>query len=514
MLITFKVSDVDLATTPLPTRPTASQLAALGWTAPEASRVGADTVVDGPLVHPLALAIDLAFAEHRPLVLGPDEVWLCLAQSLATHVELHAEALRPRLVRHQGQLELEARRDDFILGDPHNDWPGVVDALTAQIRGHLGGRADLFVADFSTTGPLARTASQIALMGAMRQYFRYAVATLCGIPEITLRGTPDDWASIRRRAAVFGEFDLGWWLEALDPVLAQLEATARGDVDRDFWRRLYKVEHGSGGDRSTGWFNTLFAYVGDQPRRNGFPTVDAGPFQGNQLSDFPAGRTRVPFVWRIGGVPVAMELVGGLWGAVQDPATGALGVTSGWVVSHARTESGFIRSPGGRGDGAATAWPTRLTVRTGLALETLEALRHEAGDEPVALLLPQHATLRSIEGIQHLRGIVDVSLFGAPLLESLAPLTGMTSVRRLDVSRCPRLANIGPVLASLPQLETLCLMGNKQLTVADVLPIARMCHLTYLVLWDCAAVPEAFRRALSTPDDIAAAREAIATLAT
>jgi hypothetical protein len=504
-MVTFRVSDVDRLDTRLPTVNAPSLLAALGWKTTEAHRIGANELVSGPLVHPLALAVDIAFSQHRPLILTPDAVWLCLAQSLATHVDLHAEELRPRLVRHQGQLELEQRRDDFIPGDPNNDWPGAIDGLTAMIREHIGGRADLFIGDFSTTGPLERTASQVALMGAMRQYFHYTVSTLCGIPEITLAGTAEDWASIRRRAAVFGEFDLGWWVAVLDPVLAKIEETARGTIDREFWRRLYKAEHESGGDRSYGWLNTLFAYVGDPPKRNAFPAIDAGAFQGHKLSDYPAGRTRVPFIWRILEERIPMELVSGLWGATQDDH-GVLGVTAGWVVSRAREESGFLRSPGKDG------WPSSLHPRPGSALETLASLRHEAGDDPVTLSLWQNTGLRSIDGVEHLRGLIELSLTSAPLLESVAPLQGMTTLKRLDLRDCPKITNLRPVLESLPQLESLCLMGNRHLPLEDFLPIAKMTHLKYLVLWHCEALPEPLRCMHQRPDEIARAREVIAAL--
>ena len=310
----------------------ASRLAELGWTTPEAYQIAAPELVAQPAIHPLALAVHLAFDEHRPLVLTPDAVWLCLAHSLAIHIERNAEALRPRLVRHAGKLEIEILRNEFVAGDPSNDWPGAVDEIADRIGLYLGGRARAFIADFSTTSLLDRTASQIALMGAMRHYFEYTMVTLCGIPEITLAGTPEDWASIRRRVDALREFDLAWWTKKLDPVLAQLEATARGDIDREFWRRMYKHESMSGGDRSFGWLNTLFAYVGDPLRRNTFPGFDASDFDGISPADFPGGRTRVPFRWKYLGTTIDMELVGGLWGVVQDEQ-GALGVASGWVVS-------------------------------------------------------------------------------------------------------------------------------------------------------------------------------------
>ncbi|HEX2687868.1 MAG TPA: DUF4419 domain-containing protein [Kofleriaceae bacterium] len=568
-----------------------SQLAALGWKSTEAYRIAAAELVDGLLVHPLALAVHLAFAQHRPLVLTPDAVWLCIAQSLATHIELHAEALRPRLVRHTGQLELELRRDDLAPGDPDNAWPAVVDGLVAQIRAHLGGRADMFLADFSTTTPLDHTASQIALMGAMRQYFQYSVGTLCGIPEITLMGTPEDWAAIRRRVDAFAEFDLAWWVEVLDPVLAKLEATARGDIDREFWRRLYKHESASGGDRAHGWLNTLFAYVGDRPVRNPFQTIDEVGFFGYGLEDFPSGRTRVPFTWKLFGESVVMELVGGLWGVTQDER-GALGVASGWVISHAYELSDFERSAGEVGE------LSRLSPRRGVMLENLASLSLEASDEPINLTLMNTDRLRSLEGIQHLRGLVELTVYNAPLLENLAPLadmtslarldlhgcsrlanlehlpglveltvhnspllenlaplagmtslarldlrecprlanlehlhglveltvhnapllenlaplTGITSLVRLDLRECPRLANLGSVLETLLHLEILCLIDTGQLTLADYLPVARMSRLSYLVLWDCMALPEHLRCMHRTPEAIAEVQAVLAAL--
>jgi hypothetical protein len=505
-MVTFAVSDVPRDDTRLATVGADAQVAALGWKTFEARRIGAKDVVQAPLVHPLALAVHLAFETHRPLVLTPDAVWLCLAQGLATHVDLHAEELRPRLVRHAGKLDLEARRDDFVPGDPDNDWPAAIHTLTAKIREHLGGRADLFVADFTTTGPLERTASRVALMGAMRQYFSYTVATLCGIPEITLAGTPEDWASIRQRAAVFDELELSWWTERLEPVLAKLEETSRGTIDRAFWGRLYKVEHASGGDRSCGWLNALFPYVGDPAKPNTFPDVDAGPFAGHKLSDYPAGRTRVPFTWRLLEERLPMELVAGLWGVTQDES-GALGVTAGWLVSRAREESGFLRSPGGEG------WPARLHPRPGNVVETFESLRHEAGDEATALSIWDAPKLRSIDGVQSLRGLVELAISNAPSLESLAPLTGMSTLVNLSLMGCTALRGVGPVLETLPALTHLSLMGCKQLPLEDFLPIARMERLQYLVLWHCEALPEALRCVHKTPEEIAVARAALAALA-
>ncbi|MEU4222037.1 DUF4419 domain-containing protein [Actinoplanes sp. NPDC026623] len=103
----FAVDDVVPVVEALPTR-------ALGELFADALAIGGDPVLpvltpDG--VHPLLSAVGRAFAEHRPLVLTPDAVWLTIAQGVAQHVRLNAEQLRPRLVSHAGRKRLEVVHD-------------------------------------------------------------------------------------------------------------------------------------------------------------------------------------------------------------------------------------------------------------------------------------------------------------------------------------------------------------------------------------------------------------------
>src|SRR5271167_3255894 len=93
-------------------------------------RVEACSTYHGPIIrseggHPLFTAALGAFSEHYPLVLTPDAVWIAIEQGIATHVRENAEALRKRLVTHEGKLEIEVRRDDFVRGSPENPWPEV-----------------------------------------------------------------------------------------------------------------------------------------------------------------------------------------------------------------------------------------------------------------------------------------------------------------------------------------------------------------------------------------------------
>jgi len=71
----------------------------------------------------------------------------------------------------------------------------------------------LVTGDFSTTTAIEKAAFQVTLMDAMKSYFRYSMVTACGIPEITLEGSVEDWQMIETKAQEFAQYDLEVWIE-------------------------------------------------------------------------------------------------------------------------------------------------------------------------------------------------------------------------------------------------------------------------------------------------------------
>ena len=342
---TFVVSDVERTKGRLPVTSLEKSLAARLPQSCEAAACNLGGLVESRS-HGFLAAVHAAFDQHYPLVLSPDDVWLCLAQGFAAHVHLHAEALRGRLVRHEGKAQITVRRDDLVRGSPSNDWPGVFAELSDRVHDHVGQASDLVVADFSTTGPVERAASEVVLFHALQPFLECAVITLCGIPEITLLGTPADWLSIRRRAERFAEFDLSEWTMALLPVLDRIVKTAQGEVDRAFWQSFYKWDDQSGGPCVTGWINVLFPYLDKQELQRPWPRVCWNQHLGswehglNALfgggpcsNDFLLGLSSAPFTWDYLGIKIPMLFAGGFVGISQDAATGAVRPAIGWAIS-------------------------------------------------------------------------------------------------------------------------------------------------------------------------------------
>jgi Domain of unknown function (DUF4419) len=409
--VTFDVDDVALATSPLNTCKPLEAVRALleappGSFAADESLQGNPTrgrleacwsyaldCVAGIGHHPLVAAAHLAFSGHRPLIMSPDLIWVTIVQGLAQHVRLSPETHRAFLVRHEGKRELTVKRDDLQRGSPENPWTEVVADFALQLRREIGELAGHFVCDFSTTGPVERTVSEVSLLDVLQPYFSYNVVCICGIPSVTLEGTPADWRKLRRKVDLLAPFGLDWWLSELRPICDQFARAAAGDIDRKHWRRLYKVRAVYGAEVINGWLGKLFPYTKDMEtgkfsRRNDLldPKVEAEIRKleaeerrndGQEPTRFhapgitaealPRGLSQVPFTLSdlMAGTKRAMEMVAGPIVVTQHVETGALRPTLGWAVREsAPIEQAMIR----------LAEHTLEPVQVGLSWEALRAL--------------------------------------------------------------------------------------------------------------------------------------------
>jgi hypothetical protein len=360
---TFAVSDVVPATDPLPVVPYYLAVSEfLGGQIESCSQYHGQLVeVFGG--HPLIAALFAAFATHRPICLSPDIVWLTLTQGLAHHINVNAEQLRHHFVRHEGKLEITVRRDDFVKGSPENPWPEVFSEFSKAIRDYIGDAHGLIVADFTTTGPVERAASEIVLIDAMQSFFTYRCLTMCGIPSITLEGTGEDWRKIAGRVREFSRFDLAWWVEPLEPILEQFVAAAEGQVDRRFWGSIYKwndSEESGGMPHVSGWIQKFFPYLNSHHPEGYYrnPWIDTPPSrdEGPIPECIPHLPARAPFLWSHLGTDHSMEFIGGLVGIRQDAQTLCLRPEIGWAVWESGAEQKQARADAARKDIEIEGW--------------------------------------------------------------------------------------------------------------------------------------------------------------
>jgi hypothetical protein len=278
-------------------------------------------------------ALNTAYDQHLPLVLSPDILWLVIAQGLSLHVTNNAEELRHQFVNHEGKQHIEIYENSFVKGSPDNDWSHAFGQFSDRIKDYIGKKRDLIVGDYSTTTAIDRAANEIILMEAMSKYFSYGMTTMCGIPEITLLGTVEDYKAIKGRVQAMSEFNLSWWTSKLEPIVDEFILAAQGKPNTTFWQRIYKESGGSGGPYIGGWMTHLFPYLrgrgGAFDHKNDF-TAKGETFSGLTDSSFHPGISKAEFVWTYYTQKFDMELGAGFTGYKYE--NDAIVPNVGWTV--------------------------------------------------------------------------------------------------------------------------------------------------------------------------------------
>ncbi|MCP4438274.1 MAG: DUF4419 domain-containing protein [Aureispira sp.] len=366
---TFKVCDVTPSSTPLKEIPANTIIQTLletqknqYLTSEEASKTSIDPVVlcssvekDEQLInthtHALVQAVYNAYADHRPLVLSPDMIWLLIAQGFSLHVTENAEDLRHLFVDHEGQINLDVKRGSYVPNS-RPFWEGIFpdfsDAIAKNTKGNV---KELVTASFSGTGIIEKAAFEITLMDAMSAYFTYSVSITCGIPNITVEGTPEDWADIEDRLEQLKAYDLDWWVDDLKPIIAEFKAASEGKAKTSFWEDIFTAQTqriGCGSETFyRGWIFKFFPYLKNGRKADGTSAYsknhllisrEANPENSPilELSSLPSGLAKAKVLLNNNGAMTMLYFNAGFAGIEQADETLALRPNIHWFVVDTR----------------------------------------------------------------------------------------------------------------------------------------------------------------------------------
>ena len=292
-----------------------------------------------------------AYAEHRPVVISPDMIWCLICQGFSHHINLDPEKYRDRMVFHQGKETLEVRRVEPKEFTPEQ-WEDIIREFAQMVDEKTKGSvASAIVTDFSTTTPVEAISSRITLLDTVKSYFEFVVIQMiCGIPHITLKGTPKDWQKIADNIQEFRQFDLDWWIDSLSPILEEFVKAANGYPDPTFWKSIvmtWRTDLVRGGGcmpsdeeptKVDGWFLKFFPYCKDGR------TPDKVSIEESMLAE----RVSVPFILRkydtLGNLieETKMKMTAGMIGVSEDRDTYALTPKFGWFISRDDSERNML----------------------------------------------------------------------------------------------------------------------------------------------------------------------------
>ena len=272
-----------------------------------------------------------AYADHRPFVLSPDMIWLLITQGFARHINANPEDLRHHFVDFSGKLSLIVISNEVTLENPNSPWERVFPEFTKQIAKHTGNELiDILSSDFTTTTPVEKIASEITIMEAMEPYFEFIVIRIiCGIPEITLQGTPEDWQKVLNKTKQLSKYDLGWWTKELEPILEEFVKASKGEVDKAFWMNMFKCHtlKGYGAPEVIdGWIVKFFPYDKAGKRH------DLKKLAGSKNLPDEVVKVDLKFIDEKTEITTLLELWAGFVGLEQNEENFALTPKIGWMI--------------------------------------------------------------------------------------------------------------------------------------------------------------------------------------
>lgn len=293
-------------------------------------------------------AVHYSYAEHRPLIISPDMIWLLICQGFSTHVNENAEKLRKQLVNHDGIMTITVGTDTSFRKGLNNPWASVFDNITDSIKSYIKPNIyNLVVPSFSTTTSIERMVYQVVLMDLTKKYFQVVAESGCGIPEITLEGSTEDWQQIRENVLQFRGYEgLEVWVDNLIPVLDEFVMASKGQINKIFWQSIYKTTSFYNYSRMSGWVIKFFPYYQRWVHKKEYYYTEniVNPFINGEdyhlsnlvLDDFPSGISHCPFLWKIyskqGIENHEMEICGGFMGINQNATTKSLKAEISWAV--------------------------------------------------------------------------------------------------------------------------------------------------------------------------------------
>lgn len=220
------------------------------------------TLVPEPLG--LVGSITKAYNGHHNLILRPDDIWQGILTQFSFYVNENAESLREKFVDFDGKKEIIVESDIPDFGNMAERM------VTEQISKNLKDAAitEWLLPKFSTTHENDRVVASVTIMSTLKAYFEYSMMITCGIPEVTLEGTIEDWYILRKKIDNLPNYDIDGqdsfmlkWHGMLAGVLDEFILSVEGNPNLDFWDKVASYEDaGSGPIYLSGWVNVFACF--------------------------------------------------------------------------------------------------------------------------------------------------------------------------------------------------------------------------------------------------------------
>jgi hypothetical protein len=221
---------------------------------PVGSYLSAETVKQLGFVGVLSRAYSL----HEKLEIAPHDIWYLILSEIALIIKGNEQVCRPLFTRDpENKIDISVPVDDVTQIN--------LRAIIAHLRVLVPVDIDIFIPKLSNITPEAQTSLYAALADGVSGYYSYSTFC-CGLPEIRLTGTQEDWITLYNSArsinGLFTSVNFREAAEYMDKVSQTLHSIVASfdKQDLDFWKNIFTQENiGSGGELEiNGWITSLY----------------------------------------------------------------------------------------------------------------------------------------------------------------------------------------------------------------------------------------------------------------
>ena len=253
------------------------------WPYPEINIIRGSPVKDIPHVetlptnHGLVGTVLTAYNLHQNLQLRPDDVWITILAQLSLYVNGRAEELRSKIVKFDGRMQLIVRSQDYGANIQTADFGSIImqflDLMSVNVK--QANLTDWFLPGFTTTTDTDKVSAAAMAMCSFQEYFAFRAEFTCGLPQITLLGSVEDWVELLDKVERLVEFDgqdkilSEQWIPRLRMIVSNfvLSAESGSSQNIDFWNQIvtHDTAFGCTGpeDMFTGWLSTFSIFDKD-----------------------------------------------------------------------------------------------------------------------------------------------------------------------------------------------------------------------------------------------------------
>ena len=233
-----------------------------------------------------------AHANHYPIRIKPDDIWLLIIQSFSNHINENAEELRDMFVDFSGKKDISIMYDNisFIEQVTKEICEDFSIKINEELKKYLGEEIlDILTPNFTTTTKDSTIVCKISIMSAFKKFFNYRMILCgCGVPYLILEGTSEDYKKIIEKAKKLRKYNFDWYIDRIIPHIQKMVDAKEGNIDVEHFKNMIQKAEKTEPvyrpsaiepdyveiDYLEGWFLKFFAYYGISQYKSRYERFD------------------------------------------------------------------------------------------------------------------------------------------------------------------------------------------------------------------------------------------------